>query len=81
MWASQNHCVEAMPQQWVPRTVGLSACSFRWMWAPNKAEAALLQFPTTSLRNKYYLVRSAEPETCSACLPLSLKCSFTVSLL
>ena len=35
------------------------ACSLRWMWAPNKADAALVQFPTTSLRNNYFLVRTS----------------------
>ena len=31
------------------------------MWAPNKAGAALVQFPTTSLRNNYFLVRNKLP--------------------
>ncbi|CAK0756580.1 hypothetical protein CVIRNUC_002467 [Coccomyxa viridis] len=41
----------------------LSSDSFRWMWAPRRAEAALLQFPTASLRNKYFLVRAGEGES------------------
>ena len=35
-------------------------CSFRWMWAPGRADAALLQFPTASLRNKYFLVEPTD---------------------
>ena len=34
------------------------------MWAPRRAEAALLQFPTASLRNKYFLVKLTELHPC-----------------
>ena len=38
--------------------------SFRWMWAPRRAEASLLQFPTASLRNKYFLVEPIDFHSC-----------------
>lgn len=59
-------CYESADTQWCCGSPGwgsywwcVFACSLRWMWAPKKAGAALLQFPTTSLRNNYYLVRDA----------------------
>ncbi|CAL8462586.1 g2119 [Coccomyxa elongata] len=41
----------------------LSSDSLRWMWAPRTAQAALVQFPATSLHNKYFLVRAGEGES------------------
>ena len=48
-------CSQLIPL--MPPTLVSTACSLRWMWAPNTAGAALMQFPTASLRNKYFLVR------------------------
>ena len=42
--------------------------SLRWMWAPNQAGAALVQFPATSLHNRYFLVR----QSAGLCVPAYL---------
>ena len=45
------------------------ACSLRWMWAPRQAGAALLQFPTASLHNKYFLVSCVVIHPCAVQAP------------
>ncbi len=59
---------------------GSFASSLRWMWAPRTAQAALVQFPATSLHNKYFLVGTngfaqAYYHHCCCCCRCRCRCS------